>query len=71
MYMLQFTFDTITNAQAIDALVHSVAIDLWLNHSIDALQTSAGQLAFEHERDRTLALLACSSNQLYTVQILD
>ena len=44
---LEFTFGTITNPQAIDALVFALSIELFLNNRIESTQPSANQLVFD------------------------
>ena len=46
-------------------------LDLYLNHGIDAAQSSASIITLESARDRTLALLALSGFKEYTVSVLD
>ena len=65
MHTLEFNFRTITNEQAIDALVYALSIDLWLKHSIESHQTRAGQLHFENSRDCVLAQLILADPARY------
>ena len=66
-HTLQFNFDTITNLQAIDALVYALSIELWLNHRIECAQPSASCLVFDSARDCTFAQLALSSDTRFTL----
>ncbi len=65
MHTLEFNFRTVTNEQAIDALVYSLSIDLWLKHSIESHQTSAHQLQFAKARDCMLAQLVLADPARY------
>jgi hypothetical protein len=67
MHTLEFNFRTITNEQAIDALVYSMSIELWLKHSIESHQTRAGQLHFEKARDCMVAQLVLADPARYEI----
>jgi hypothetical protein len=71
MHTIEFNFHTITNEQAIDALVYSVSIELWLAHSIESYQTRAGQLHFNTARDQLVASIACSADPRYTITLVN
>ena len=70
MHTLEFNFHTVTNAQAIDALVYALSIELWLKHRIESYQTANHQLHFERESDCMLASLVLSANNTYTVTLV-
>ena len=67
MHSIEFNFHTITNAQAIDALVYALSIDLFLKHRIECAQPSASCLVFDSARDCTFAQLALSSDTRFTL----
>jgi len=67
LHTLKFNFDTVTNTQAIDALVHALSIDLYIKHHIECAHPSADQLVFASERDCTFAQLALSGDTRFTL----
>jgi hypothetical protein len=66
-HTLEFNFHTVTNHQAIDALVHALSIDLYIKHHIECAHPSAELLVFESERDCTFAQLALSGDTRFTL----
>ena len=66
-HTLKFNFHTITNNQAIDALVHALSIDLYVKHGIECAHPSAESLVFASARDCTFAQLALSSDTRFTL----
>jgi hypothetical protein len=66
-HTLQFNFHTVTNAQAIDALVYALSIELWLKHKIECSQPSADLLVFTSAAHCTLAQLTLCADTRYTV----
>ena len=66
-HTLQFNFHTVTNHQAIDALVHALTIDLFINNRIECAHPCADQLVFASARDCTFAQLALSSDTRFTL----
>ena len=52
-----------------EAFTYSAVVQLFLR-GIHSVQCSASRLAFESDRDRTLAVLILSANSRYTVEIL-
>ena len=69
-HTLCFNFDTVTNQQAIDALVHALTIDLFINNKIECTQPCADRLEFTSSKDCTFAQLALADDSRYTVQRL-
>ena len=67
LHTLKFNFHTITNNQAVDALVHALSIDLYIKHGIECLHPSAESLVFESETNCTFAQLALSSDTRFTL----
>jgi len=70
VYTLKFNFTTITNTQAIDALVYALSVMLFVNHKIESTQPADDLLEFESSKDCTFAQLALSSDSRYTVTVL-
>ena len=66
-HTLQFNFDTITNLQAIDALVYALSIELWLKHRIECAQPSAECLVFASAAHCTFAQLALCADTRFTL----
>ena len=66
-HTLEFNFHTITNTQAIDALVYALSIQLFLNNRIECTQPCANQLAFDTEAHCTIATLALCDPARYTL----
>ena len=67
MRTIEFNFHTITNTQAIDALVFALSIELFLNNRIECTQPCADRLEFESEAHCTLAQLALCSDSRYSL----
>ena len=70
MHTIEFNFDTITNHQAIDALVFACAIDLLVHNKIECTQPRADRLEFDSEQHCTLAQLKLSDSSRYTIKRL-
>jgi len=68
-HALQFNFDTITNHQAIDALVHALTIDLFINNRIECTQPCADRLVFASARDCVFAQLVLCSDTRFVVSV--
>ena len=66
-HTLRFNFHTITNSQAIDALVHALCIELYVKHGIECAHPSAESLVFESEIHCTFAQLALSDDTRFTL----
>ena len=71
MYSLRLKYSTNSSEQYRDSITYCAVLDLYLNHGIDAAQSSASIITLESARDRTLALLALSGFKEYTVSVLD
>lgn len=72
MHTLKFNFHTVTNSVAVDALVHALAIELFIKHGIECAQPTESSLVFESDSHCTFAQLALSSDTRYTLsRILD
>lgn len=70
MHTLQFNFHTITNTQAIDALVFALSIELYMRNKIECAQPRDNQLEFTSSKDCTFAQLALSNDSRYTVRVV-
>ena len=68
-HTLQFNFHTVTNHQAIDALVHALTIDLFINNKIECTQPCADRLVFASARDCMFAQLVLSSDTRFVVSV--
>jgi len=66
-HTLQFNFHTVTNQQAIDALVYALSIDLFVNNKIECSQPTADRLEFNTDAHCMLAQLALSNDSRYTL----
>ena len=69
-HTLQFNFHTITNHQAIDALVYALSIDLFINNNIECSQPTADRLEFSTDAHCMLAQLALSADSRYSLKRL-
>lgn len=67
MYTLKFSFTTITNTQAIDALVYALSIMLFVNYKIESTQPRDDCLEFTSYKDCVFAQLALADDARYTV----
>jgi hypothetical protein len=70
VYTLKFNFTTITNTQAIDALVYALSVLLFVNHRIECTQPRDDTLEFESSKDCTFAQLALADDSRYVVERL-
>ena len=70
VYTLQFNFTTVTNTQAIDALVYALSVMLYVNHRIECTQPQDDLLEFESSKDCVFAQLVLSSDSRYTVTVV-
>ena len=70
-HTLQFNFDTITNHQAIDALVFALSIDLFVHNRIECTQPSYNCLEFVSSAHCVLAQLALSNDRRFSVARVD
>ena len=70
-HILKFNFETITNTQAIDALVYALSIDLLLTNKILCSQPSHNTLEFDSAQHCMLAQLALSSDSRFSVSTVE
>jgi len=70
MHTLEFNFRTVTNTQAIDALVYALAIDLFVRNRIECAQPQHNRLVFDSDAHCMLAQLALSNDTRFIVSIV-
>jgi len=68
---LLFNFNTITNQQAIDALVFALSIDLLVHNKIECSQPNYNILEFTTSAHCMLAQLALSCDSRFIVSVVD
>jgi hypothetical protein len=68
-HTLKFNFGTITNHQAIDALVFALSIDLLVRNRIESTQPSYNCLEFTNSAHCMLAQLALSNDSRFVVSV--
>ena len=68
-HTLVFNFCTITNHQAIDALVFAVSIDLFVHNRIESTQPRYNCLEFTNSAHCMLAQLALSNDSRFSVSV--
>ena len=70
MHTIEFNFHTVTNTQAVDALVYALSIELFLRNRIECAQPCYNQLQFESAAHCMFAQLVLSNSCSYTVRVL-
>jgi len=70
-HTLKFNFHTVTNDVAIDALVHALSIDLFINNRLECAHPCADQLVFDSAQHCMLAQLALSSDSRFSVSTVE
>ena len=66
-HTLKFNFHTVTNTAAVDALVHALSIDLYIEHGIECAHPSAELLVFSSAAHCTFAQLALCEDTRFTL----
>ena len=66
-HTLKFNFHTITNSVAVDALVHALSIELFINNNIKCFQPTEDSLVFTSDSHCTFAQLALCSDTRFTL----
>lgn len=66
-HTLKFNFHTITNSVAVDALVHALSIELFINNNIKCFQPTEDSLVFLSDSHCTFAQLALSNDTRFTL----
>jgi hypothetical protein len=71
MYKIKLVYDPEPRTQTLkETVTYCASIDLYTNYSIECYQTSASELAFERDQDRTLALLYLCQSKSFTPRII-
>ena len=72
MYKIKLVYDPEPRTQTLkESVTYCASIDLYLRHRIECYQTSASELAFESDRDRTFALLLLNGSKSFTPVVLN
>ena len=67
MYKLKLVYDPEPRTQTLkESVTYCASIDLYIRHRIECYQTSASELTFERDQDRTLALVLLSESKSFT-----
>lgn len=70
MYRLKLIYDPEPKTQTLkETVTYCASLELFTQHQIECYQTSASELVFERDQDRTLALLYLSSSSSFTPKI--
>ena len=71
MYTLKLIYDPEPRTQTLkESVTYCATIDLFVDYGIESFQTSASEIAFESDRDRTFAALVLSASRSFTPVIL-
>ena len=66
-YKLKLIYDPEPRTQTLkETVTYCASLELYTQHGIDAAQSSASELIFESDVDRTLALLYLSASKSFT-----
>ena len=72
MYKLKLIYDPEPRTQTLkESVTYCASIDLYLRHRIECYQTSASELCFESDRDRTFALLLLNGSKSFTPVVVE
>ena len=67
LYKLKLVYNPEPRTQTLkESVTYCASIDLYLRHHIESYQTSASELTFERDQDRTLALVLLSESKSFT-----
>ena len=70
MYRLKLVYDPEPKTQTLkETVTYCASLELFTQHQIECYQTSASELVFEKDQNRTLALLYPSSRSSFTPKI--
>lgn len=70
MYRLKLVYDPEPKTQTLkETVTYCASLELYTQHQIECYQTSASELVFESDQERTLALLYLSSSSSFTPKI--
>lgn len=71
MYTLKLIYSPEPRTQTLkESVTYCATIDLYVDHGIESFQTSASEISFERDRDRTLACLLLSASTSFTPVIV-
>jgi hypothetical protein len=68
---LALEYENVLDARTQDLYTHIAALELFLQHGIDCVQSSEHTLEFESERDRSFAVLVLSAFSQFTARLVD
>lgn len=72
MYKLKLIYDPEPKTQTLkESVTFCASVDLYTRHRIESYQTSASELVFESDRDRTLALLYLADSKSFTPRVVE
>ena len=72
MYKLKLIYDPEPRTQTLkETVTYCASLELYTNHGVECYQTSASELAFERDQDRTLALMLLSASTSFTPCVID
>ena len=71
MYKIKLVYDPEPRTQTLkETVTYCATIDLYTNYGVECYQTSASELAFERDVDRTLALLYLCQSTSFTPVVI-
>lgn len=71
MHKIKLVYDPEPRTQTLkESVTYCATIDLFVDHGIESFQTSASEIQFERDRDRTLACLILSASASFTPVIV-
>lgn len=71
VYKIKLIYDPEPRTQTLkETVTYCASIDLYTRHRIECYQTSASELVFESDSDRTLALIILSESTSFCPQII-
>ena len=71
VYKIKLVYDPEPRTQTLkESITYCATVELYTQHQIECYQTSASELAFERDSDRTLALLYLTASQSFTPRII-
>jgi len=72
MYKLKLIYDPEPRTQTLkETVTYCASLELYTNHGVECYQTSASELAFERDQDRTIALVILSASKSFTPCVID
>ena len=72
MYKLKLIYSPEPKTQTLkETVTYCASLELYTHHGVECYQTSASELAFERDQDRTLALMLLSASTSFTPCCID